>query len=548
MPRPPSLAITLLFLASASPALAEDSPTYERDIRPLFAKRCAVCHNAKKVDNLDLSGGLALDSFEALLEGTKDHKILQPGKAEESELLRRVTTSDEDLRMPLDDEPLAEDQRALIRRWIEAGAPRGDPLPPSLPTSPAKPSARRVARTLDVNVSLDAKVPAGVEGMGPGGAVALAMKVGPLPSVTALAFRGDGSQLAVGMYGQVAVWDLLDGRPAAVLSDLPGPVHALAYSPDGKRLAVGSGQPAQSGSVRIYRVPDGTLAQEFEGHGDVVYALAFRHDGGQLASAGFDQTVRLWDLTEGTPAGVFKGHSDFVYEVVYTPDGLTVLSASKDRSIKRFDARTGKGLRTYSDHNEDVLALAIRPDGSSFVTAGVEPQLRWWALDGEKPSKKVGGHGGPVHQLAFSADGKRLISAGGGDKTVRTWDGSSGIFQKTLPGPTEWQYAVALSHDGRLAAAGGWDGLVRVWDADAATLRAILIQPPAESPGQPDWLIAAPNGYLSGSPGLLSLVRWKVGGADVPPEAPRTAFARPDRLAQSLRGEAAEAPFPAPPK
>src|SRR6185437_12390793 len=105
---------------------ADVPPTYERDIKPLLAKRCATCHAAKKVDDPDISGGLALDSYEAALAGTKAHKVIEPRKPEASELVRRLTDPDEDRRMPLQDKPLGEPQRRLIERWIAAGAPRGE--------------------------------------------------------------------------------------------------------------------------------------------------------------------------------------------------------------------------------------------------------------------------------------------------------------------------------------------------------------------------------------------------------------------------------------
>ena len=45
-----------------------------------------------------------------------------------------------------------------------------------------------------------------------------------------------GRQLAVGTYGEMVLWDLADAVPALVLTDMPGPVHALAFSRDGRRL------------------------------------------------------------------------------------------------------------------------------------------------------------------------------------------------------------------------------------------------------------------------------------------------------------------------
>ena len=143
------------------PPSGEETPTFERDIRPLFAKRCSVCHNRKKLDDLDVSGGLALDTFEAALAGTREHPVIVPGKAAESELVRRLSVADEDERMPLSEEPLPEPQRDLIRRWIDAGAPRGTvpASPGGTPTGPTP--VRRVVRSLDVTLPTETKAPAG---------------------------------------------------------------------------------------------------------------------------------------------------------------------------------------------------------------------------------------------------------------------------------------------------------------------------------------------------------------------------------------------------
>ena len=529
---------SLLLLISSSAAAAP--PTYERDVKPVLVKRCTVCHNARKVDDPDTSGGLALDSYEQAIRGTKSHAVVVAGKAGESELVKRLADPDEDVRMPLSDKPLSGPEQALIRAWVDAGAPRGEPI--GTVASAAK-KTRRLVRSLDVVVPLELKVPAGIKGLDASGPAQLAMKVGPLPPVTALAFRGDGRLLAVGTHGAVVAWDLADGRPALILDDVPGPVHALAFSRDGRLLAVGAGLPARTGVVRVYDVPGGTLLHEFDGHNDVVFGLAFRPDGAQIASASLDQTVRLWDLPNDRPAGVFRGHTGFVYDVAYDRDGRTLLSVSKDQSVKRIDASRLKEVRTYSDHNDDVLALAVVPGGGGkFVTAGNEPQLRWWSGDDSKPSQRNGGHGGPVHQLAFSGDGSRLISAGG-DGSVRLWDGKSGAAIKTLPGPTDWQYAVALSPDAKVAAAGGWDGLTRVWDAESGQLRATLLQPPTADGRSVEWLAVAPGGYYSASADLARLIRWRVGGKEVSGDTPLSALGRPENLAQALRGEPVPAPF-----
>jgi WD40 repeat protein len=521
---------------------ADDGPTYERNIRPIFVRRCTICHNKRDSSDVEISGGLALDSYDAARQGTPNHPVFLPGKSGDSALWQRLVETDLEKRMPLYEDALPDRERLLIQKWIDTGAVRGEPVTVAKVNEPNTKRNARVQRSLDVRLNVDAKLPSGAAGLKQGGPIELTLKAGPLPGVTALSFRPDGQSLAVGTLGFVVLWDLREGRPSATLGDVPGPVHALLFSKDGRRLAVGSGLPARSGSVRIYTVPDGSLAQSFEGHKDVVYSLALRPDGNQLASAGFDSTVRLWNLADGSAAGVFRGHSDFVYQIAYSPDGRTILSSSKDRSVKRFDAKTVKGLVTYSDHDDDVLSLAIRPDGRQFVSAGNEPQLRWWNLEGDKPTKRVGGHSGPVYQLAFSADGKRLISAGG-DGSVRLWDGANGNSLRSFPGARDWQYAVALSPDGRVAAAGGWDGFVRIWDAEQGALRATLLQPSAIAGERPDWLIVTPSGYVAGSSAMISRLRFRVGAAEAAAPVLLAELGRVDRVASELRGEAGVRPF-----
>jgi hypothetical protein len=549
--------VSLLSAALGScpgPVRGEDSsaPTYERDIKPLFARRCTVCHKASKRADLDVSGGLALDSLEAILAGTAREKVVVPGRSGESELVRRLADGDEERRMPLQDKPLPEPQQELVRRWINAGAPRGAAVASAGPSGDARPRKVRWVRSLDVALPCEVKLSAGSSIAPKGGALCVSIRIGPLPPVTALAFSGDERLLAVATYGQVVLWDLFDGCPAGSIQEIPGPVHALAFSRDGRRLALGAGLPARSGLVRVYTVPDGTKIHDFAGHDDVVFALALRPDGAQLASASFDQTVRFWNLGLDRPDGVFRGHSDFVYAVAYTPDGRSLVTGGKDRTIKRIDTRTLKEIRTYSGHDDEVLAMAVHPDGKRFVSAGNEPQIRWWNFQEDKPQARRGGHSGPVQQLAFSGDGQRLISAGG-DRTVRLWNGKTGEPIRQLPGAGEWQYAVAISDSGRLAAAGGWDGLVRLWDAEKGRLLATLVQPPSAagvpSPGsQPpriDWFAITPGGHAAGSPELIHMAEWRAGGVILPAEGARAACDRPELVRQAMHGgPAAAVSFP----
>jgi len=91
------------------------APTYLREVKPILDARCAGCHAAKNLGEIDTSGGLALDSFPAAMKGG----VIVPGRAKGSELVARLREKDPEERMPRKEAPLREEEIALIERWIE---------------------------------------------------------------------------------------------------------------------------------------------------------------------------------------------------------------------------------------------------------------------------------------------------------------------------------------------------------------------------------------------------------------------------------------------
>src|SRR5262245_41292489 len=363
---PASLTLLLPGSASAQPS----EPTYWQDIRPIFRKHCTVCHSTKNLKEPEVSGGLALDTFAAAIKGSKQ-RVLEPGKSDKSLLMELLTTSDVKKRMPLDAAPLPKEAIALVKRWIDSGAREGtEPAETPDPIIVKKPAK---TRRLDVLLATAATPPAGTLAK-TAGKLELSLKVGPLAPVAAVAFSPDGKLLAAGSYGQVTIWDLDKGQPGKVLTNVLGAVNDVKFSPDGKVLAVAGGQPSAKGDLRLYQVADWKLLGVLRGHDDVVFCVAFRPDGQQLASASFDKSVRLWKIT-GEAERTLSDHSDFVYAVAWSPDGKHLVSASKDRTVRLTEAAGGKGLFTFSGMDQDVLAVAFSPDGKQVVSSGFEPAL-----------------------------------------------------------------------------------------------------------------------------------------------------------------------------
>src|SRR5262245_19042772 len=378
-------------ICGSSSSFAAD-PTYWADVRPILRKHCTVCHSERKVADVELSAGLALDKPENIRKGSQNGKVpvLAPGKPDDSLIVKLLTEKDKKRAMPLDADPLPEADIATIRKWVAAGAPEGSkPKEDAEATPGLTPGARRVKK-LDVTFATKAALPKAANLPGP---LELTLPIGPLPPVAAVAFSPDGKMLATGVYGRVPVWDLRTAKPVKVLTNVLGAVNDLKFSPNGKLLAVAGGQPSTRGDLRLFDTTEWKLLHSLGGHLDTVSCVAFSPDGTKLASASFDKTVRLWNVAEAKLIHSYTGHLDFVYAVAFGPDGSWYVTASKDRTGRVIDTATGKGLFTLSGSDQEVLAVATNPTSGQVMAAGLDPQVSWYDPKTGERARRAGGPG-----------------------------------------------------------------------------------------------------------------------------------------------------------
>src|SRR5437762_3152732 len=115
--------------------------------------------------------------------------------------------------------------------------------------------------------------------------------------------------------------------------------------------------------------------QALEGHSGSVWSVAFSPDGKRLASGSGDCRVMLWDAETGALQSTLKGHSDWVWSVAFSPDGKRLASGSEDRTVMLWDAETGAPQSTLKGHSEAKTYV----QNSLYMLANTEQWVTWKA-------------------------------------------------------------------------------------------------------------------------------------------------------------------------
>ena len=282
------------------------------------------------------------------------------------------------------------------------------------------------------------------------------------PPITSLMSAPAGGKLIAVSQAGLTIRSRKEQKPLRTIKLQTTNPHAIAFCPDGKRLAIGGGIPSEDGTIEIFSWPDATPITKFGDHTDSVMSIAWQNDT-TIASASLDKEVRLWDIQTGKSTRSFKGHSRGVTAVRFLADKQTMLTAGIDQSIRVWNATTGELIRSMSMHTKPIHDIAVRPKAEGLpmiASASDDRTVRLW-----QPTigRMVRFAKLPVRPLnvEWLPDGSRVI-ASCTDGRVYTIDPNTVEVTNVADAIKGWAWAMDVHAPDSGLAVGGPNGTIKL--------------------------------------------------------------------------------------
>ncbi|MCG9132011.1 PQQ-binding-like beta-propeller repeat protein [Candidatus Poribacteria bacterium] len=211
---------------------------------------------------------------------------------------------------------------------------------------------------------------------------AVANSIGSHPILN-LAFSSDGETLAAGVEdGTLHLYDVKTATHIDTISYIPSNIRSMAFSPDGKTLAIGSG--SNAGAISLWDTESSALLHSFRADTSTVHSVVFSPDGKTLVTGGRDNHLRLWDVETGSlvqaspPQLLPNQEINEIHDLLFSPDGKT-LAIVQDEFIDLRDMETDTILCRVDFPKVDLAAgtlfsrdlsngrFAFSPDGKNLV-------------------------------------------------------------------------------------------------------------------------------------------------------------------------------------
>jgi len=269
-----------------------------------------------------------------------------------------------------------------------------------------------------------------------------------------IAFRPDGKKIAFvgaeqndkGIFTYMMEFNTDNGELSKIFYGEYREVYeyCLSYSPDGKTIAVGSG----NAMVMLWDPINESVVKLFEGHEGSVHTVAFSPDGKILVSGDWNNAIKLWNIASGRNIRTITVSSN-VNKIAFSPDGKTFFAGLSDGNIKQWNTDNGNEIRTFIGHQESVNSIAVSPDGKTLLSGSKDTNVKLWeTATGKEKYSFVGGKYA-INTVAFSPDGKIFAYGGTGDGNIRICDSATAKEIIKITGAAGMVRCIKFSPDGK---------------------------------------------------------------------------------------------------
>ncbi len=481
------VAIACLLDGRIASADAGATVSFAKDIYPILQANCIGCHQPAKKQ-----GGYLMTDFESLLaKGESGNPAIVPGKSSESYIIHEIVPIDGKAEMPKNGKPLHASEIELIQRWIDQGA-KNDSTRSEPKYSVSQPP----------------------------------QYVRP-PTISSLRFSPDGSELIATGFHEALIFKTESWQLSKRLVGMSPRLESIAYSPDGKWIAIAAGEPGVRGELQVWNNETKELEDSYSIGADTLFGVNWSPDSELISFACNDNSVRAVNR-QGVQKLFQRVHEDWARSTTFTVDGKHLVSASRDMTVKLTEVETERFIDNITSITPGALrggmqAVAVHPNRNEIVVGGADGSPKIYRVF-RQTARVIGDDANLIRQLepipgrifdvAVSKDSRFLAAASTVDNqsTIRVWaydvdaqlpDDIKKIQSKRSQQRTEeekkkletyvtaqpavlatWNvadsaiYSIAIDDKGRVAS-GGSDGKVRVWNiADQQSVASFDTTPP----------------------------------------------------------------------